>query len=195
MSSSRPWLLVLLVLVAGVGLIALAFRVDDRLGRIEEQMLDRAPTAPPLRLVPRVPSQVASEGAIYVPVYSHVYGKGGKQVPLEVTLSVRNTDSGSEIVVKAVHYYGTEGQLLREYLQSPILLGPMASTDFLVERRDMSGGTGANFLVEWVSEEAVSEPVVEAVMMGSEGNRTFAFTSVGRAVVTPGSETSSEDGD
>jgi hypothetical protein len=43
----------------------------------------------------------------------------------------------------------------------------MASADYLVEERDRSGGVGANFLVEWTSKEAVSQPIIEAVMIGN----------------------------
>jgi hypothetical protein len=37
-----------------------------------------------------------------------------------------------------------------------VALGSLASTDFVVERTDTSGGLGANFIVEWIAEKEVS---------------------------------------
>ena len=36
--------------------------------------------------------------------------------------------------------------------------------------------------VEWVAEEAVYEPVVEALMLNATGNQGVSFISVGRVV-------------
>ncbi|MEE8386251.1 MAG: DUF3124 domain-containing protein [Dehalococcoidia bacterium] len=45
-----------------------------------------------------------------------------------------------------------------------------------------AGGAGATFMVTWVAGEEVSEPVVEAVMVGATGTQAFAF--VRKGVVT-----------
>ena len=60
----------------------------------------------------------------------------------------------------------------------------MASTDFVVRRTDTSGGLGANFIVEWVAEKEVSEPVIEAVMIGAESTQGISFVSPGRVIKT-----------
>lgn len=39
----------------------------------------------------------------------------------------------------------------------------------------MAGGVGANFLVEWLAEEVVTIPIIEATMVSYEGNKAFAF--------------------
>jgi hypothetical protein len=170
-------LLALLLLI--VVLVLLGWRLDRHLSAVEGRLLQRAPTAPPLRTLPAGPSGAARGHTLYVPVYSHVYSGQGREEALEVTLSLRNTDSEHPIVIDSIRYYGNEGTLLREYLDGPILLDPLASTDFLVERRDRSGGVGANFLVEWSAEETVTAPLVEAVMVGVEGSRAFAFARPG----------------
>jgi hypothetical protein len=127
---------------------------------------------------------------IYVPVYSHIYyggkGHGGKrQYPLSVTLSIRNTDLQKSLTVTSVRYYDTEGRLLQEYLERPQSLGPLVSIDVFVEERDIRGGAGANFLVEWRAEAPVNVPVVEAIMIGISGNQTLSFTSPGRVIRPP----------
>jgi hypothetical protein len=58
----------------------------------------------------------------------------------------------------------------------------MASTDFVVNKSDSSGGAGANFIVEWAADKEVSEPVIEAVMIGTQSTQGISFISPGRVV-------------
>jgi hypothetical protein len=60
----------------------------------------------------------------------------------------------------------------------------MASTDFVVDSTDTSGGSGANFIVEWIAQTQISEPIVEAVMIGTESNRGISFVSAGKVIKT-----------
>ena len=160
-------------------LVTLGLRLERRLGTLESSMLERAPGAAPLQKLEERPEIVATSQIVYVPVYSHIYHQGGRELSLEATLSIRNTDPDHPIVIDSVRYYGTGGELIKEYLQQPAVLGPLASADFLVERRDTAGGAGANFLVQWVAEELVNEPVIEAVMVGTEDSRAFSFVRPG----------------
>lgn len=122
---------------------------------------------------------------IYVPVYSHIYYMNARRIyNLATTLSVRNTDPQRSIIIKTVNYYDTEGQLVQSYLDGSIQLPPLASTDFFVEQSNSRGGSGANFLVEWVAEETVIEPLVEAVSVGTSGTQGIAFSSPGRVIET-----------
>lgn len=120
---------------------------------------------------------------IYVPVYSHIYFENKKQaIDLSATLSVRNTDIDNSIIITSVRYYDTNGKLVRQYLENPVELGSLASTDFVVERTDKSGGLGANFIVEWVAEKEVSQPVVETVMISASSAQGISFVSNGRVI-------------
>ena len=127
---------------------------------------------------------MATGQVVYVPVYSHIYHQGGRELPLEATLSIRNTDPDDSIVVNSVRYYDTGGKMIKEYIERPAVLAPLASAEFLVDRRDTAGGAGANFLVEWVAEELVNEPIIEAVMVGTESNKAFSFSRSGRPIGT-----------
>ena len=86
------------------------------------------------------------------------------------------------LAVTSIRYYDTDGRLLEEYIEKPVVLGPRASTDFLVEHRDATGGAGANFLVDWAAESAISEPLIEVVMVRVGGNQAFAFARPGYPV-------------
>ena len=65
---------------------------------------------------------------IYVPAYSHIYYQNQKRrYPLAVTLSIRNTDEQRPLKVISTRYVGAEGQVLKEYVETSIHLGPLAS--------------------------------------------------------------------
>ena len=120
---------------------------------------------------------------IYVPAYSHIYYQDQERViNLNVTLSIRNTDGKHPIQLDAVHYYDSAGQFIRNYLEQPIRLNPMASTAFVVDEADSAGGVGANFIVAWSSEQQTTAPVVEAVMISTASMQGISFVSVGRVI-------------
>ncbi|MGF2034656.1 MAG: DUF3124 domain-containing protein [Nostoc sp. CmiVER01] len=143
--------------------------------------------------IPATPSQqivtldknfkIASGQTVYVPVYSHIYHHNRQEIfELAVTLSIRNTDLTNPIVITSVRYYNSEGKLVKEYLDRPIQLDALASTDFFINRNDTTGGLGANFIVEWVAQTEISEPIVEAVMIGTDFQQGISFISPGRAI-------------
>ena len=124
-----------------------------------------------------------SEGQrVYVPAYSEITGFDQSTFLLAVNLSVRNTDIEGAITLTSVAYYDNDGTRLGEYLSEAHVIPAMGSATYLVSQRDRAGGTGANFLVEWRAEESVSEPIIEAVMVGMLGNHSVSFRSPGRVV-------------
>lgn len=128
-------------------------------------------------------SKIVIGQTIYVPVYSHIYYENQKKViDLSATLSIRNTDLSNSIIITSVRYYNTEGKLIKQYLDRPGELDSLASTDFVVEKTDTSGGSGANFIVEWIAQKNVSEPIVEAVMINAASNQGISFVSTGRVI-------------
>ncbi|MEQ8838981.1 MAG: DUF3124 domain-containing protein, partial [Lacipirellulaceae bacterium] len=114
--------------------------------------------------------------------YSHIYHDDGAPYLLTITLSIRNTSLVEEIVVKSVRYFNTQGQEVKSYLKKPLRLPALATAEFLVERNDASGGSGANFLVEWFAKENVTEPIIEAVMIDAKGKQGVSFARVGKPV-------------
>ena len=120
---------------------------------------------------------------IYVPAYSHIY-HGNKETPLllSVTLSIRNIDLNKSLTITAVNYHETEGPLVKKYLKDPIVLGPLGSDRFIVPQKDTTGGSGANFIVEWHSDEPINPPIIESVMIGTQSQLGISFTSRGQAI-------------
>ena len=120
---------------------------------------------------------------IYVPVYSDIYGTDvSKKIKLSATLSIRNTDMEHEIIVSLADYYDTHGKHVKHYIESPIKLRPLQTVSYLVPYKEAEGGIGANFIVEWVSEQEVTEPVVEAVMIGTSSALGISFVCDGKVL-------------
>ncbi|MAS94761.1 MAG: hypothetical protein CMO55_16300 [Verrucomicrobiales bacterium] len=119
---------------------------------------------------------------VYVPAYSHVYHSSGEPFQLTVTLSVRNTSTDSEIIVSALRYFDTQGREVKSYLDKPVRLPALGTTEVLVEQSDSSGGSGANFLVEWYANEPVTAPIIESVMIGTTSGRGISFARPGMVI-------------
>lgn len=145
-----------------------------------------ASTAPQASL-PRVTldeTKIVTGQTVYVPVYSYIYHHNSRDqvINLTTTLSIRNTDLTNSIILTTVRYYDTNGQLVKPYLDNPVVLNSMASTDILIEANDIRGGIGANFIVEWVAEHTVYDPVIEAVMISTTSTQGISFVSPGRVL-------------
>lgn len=121
--------------------------------------------------------------AVYVPVYSHIYQQDRqKTFNLTTTLSIRNADPYRPFELTKVSYYDSKGQIVQHYLDSARTIGPLASTSFVVEERDLRGGVGANFIVNWESEAPIIPPVIEAVNISTTQQQGISFLSVGRVL-------------
>ena len=139
----------------------------------------------PLPLYASGGSGLSDGQTIYVPVYSHIY-IGNKEKPflLAVTLSIRNIDPNHQIRITIVDYYETQGKLLKKYLNKPVTLNPLESIRYVISERDKAGGSGANFIVEWKSDEFVNTPIVESIMIGTQSQQGISFTSRGQAFIS-----------
>lgn len=120
---------------------------------------------------------------VFVPAYAEVfYGSDEHTLPLTTTLAIHNADPTHEILVTSIRYYDTDGTLVRQYVETPLRLKPMATKAVVIEPKEGSGGWGANFLVDWGAEQPVYEPVIEAVMVSRQGTEGVSFISEGRVL-------------
>jgi len=130
-----------------------------------------------------LPETAVAGQTVYVPVYSHIYSRGARLTfDLTVTLSIRNTDRQAEIFVTRVSYHDMNGRLVREYLDSPLRLSALASTDFVIEESDRTGGSAPSFIVEWIADRPVSEPIIQSLMIGTMSQQGISFVSNGRVL-------------
>jgi hypothetical protein len=126
-----------------------------------------------------------STGAmVYVSVYSNIYyGPRVRPFPLAATLSIRNTDPQFPITVESADYYDSDGRKIRDFMEAPQVLKPLASTYFYVEEKDTRGGSGANFIVRWSAKNGVNRPIIETVMTGVESGQGISFVCPGKEIM------------
>ena len=108
-------------------------------------------------------------------------GAGQHKFPVTATVVIRNTDLASAIVVTAVDYRDSKGEHLRHYVEQPVVVGPLAAAEFVVEESDTTGGHSPSFIIRWEASKTVNAPVVETLMIGGGSGRGISF--VGRAWV------------
>lgn len=127
--------------------------------------------------------QIVTGQTVYVPAYSEIFmGTTSRTMPLTVTLAIHNTDPNATIIIQSVQYFDTDGLLVRDYVSDPVAIDPLATRGFVVEDQDRSGGWGANFIVVWGAETPVYEPVIEAIMVSTQGTHGISLISPGRVV-------------
>jgi hypothetical protein len=128
-------------------------------------------------------SQFGYKQTFYVPIYSDIYtDRDARKVLLSATLSVRNTTLKKSLYINKIDYYDTDGALVKSYLNKPIELPAMATLNYIVEKEEDKGGSGANFIIEVEGVDETVKPVIEAVMIGNFSNKGFAFSTEGTPV-------------
>ena len=126
---------------------------------------------------------LSSGQTVYVSIYTHIYsGLKGRPFDLGATLSIRNTDPKHPITLVSVKFYDTDGQLIKDYLAEPARLNALVSTRYVIKEGESGGGSGANFLVIWKSEEMVNPPIIEAIMIGTRSGQGISFVSQGQVI-------------
>jgi hypothetical protein len=127
------------------------------------------------------PTKATLRRTVYVPAYSAIRVMSGRtRVELATTLSIHNTSRDKPLLLERVDYHNTEGELVQAHLSEPVALKPLGTIEIFVAHEDVRGGTGANFIVEWAGDNLISEPIMEAVMVGSLGTTSYSFVSQGR---------------
>ncbi|KLU07407.1 hypothetical protein RISK_000485 [Rhodopirellula islandica] len=167
-----------------VPIVLLVIFIEFRFRSIEENLPLQSPSVrdEARRELDTMPWHPVTGQRLYVPAYSHVYHQKGDPYLLTVTLNVRNTDVDNEIVITSVRYYDTSGKEIRSLLQKPLQLAPLAATEFVIQRDDKTGGSGASFLVEWQAGTEVNQPIVETVMVDTSNTQGISFTASAVAI-------------
>ena len=151
----------------------------------QAQTADDYPTSSNGALVEPSLDRVAIRRTVYVAAYSTVrLGSGKGKVDLATTLIIHNTSEERPLNILRVDYFDTAGNLVHSYLPKPIAIRPFGTVEAFVPAENTRGGTGANFIVEWSANGLITDPLIEAIMVGALGAQGFSFTSRGKAMIT-----------
>ena len=118
---------------------------------------------------------------LYMPVYSNIPHLKKNDYNLSAFLAIHNTDLDHQIKITRIDYFNTDGRFIKSFISADQQILPFATMILPVAKEDRSG-TGANFLVEWISDQPVNEPLIESVMKDLSGNKGISFLSQGRII-------------
>jgi len=126
---------------------------------------------------------------VYIPSYSNIIGDY-QSIKLRANLIIHNTDQVHAITIVRIDNYDTDGKMVEQYLSKPVELKPLAATRITIKNpKKGDEGAGANFIVQWKSENKVTEPIVECIMVGSLGNQGHTFNTQERVIAEEGDYT------
>ena len=118
---------------------------------------------------------------IYMPVYSNIPHMEKQNYDLSAFLAVHNTDMKHQIRITKVNFFNTDGRLIKSFISSGQQINPLATMIFTIPKEDQSGA-GSNFLVEWMADQQVNEPLIESIMKDLSGTTGISFLSQGRII-------------
>lgn len=122
-------------------------------------------------------------GSSYLSVYSEIYSyTEHKKHDLTATVSIRNINKRDTVFIKNAEYYNTKGELIRTYFDTPIFVKPMETLEIIIDENDKSGGSGANFVFDWLVPKNAHIPYFEAVMITTYGQQGLSFTTQGLTI-------------
>ncbi len=133
--------------------------------------------------IEKVPNDIVIRDTTYVPIYSDIYSETKDiRFNLTATLSLRNTSFKHSIYIAKVDYYNSFGKKTRSFLSKPIVLEPMQSVEYVIEENDTSGGTGANFIINWGANSVDVKPLFQGIMISTNGQQGVSFSTTGISI-------------
>lgn len=131
----------------------------------------------------QLPVENMEKGRTYLSVYSHIYTNSQHRIhELTATISLRNVNPEDTIYISKADFYNTEGQLIKRFLDHPIFIAPMETFEMVIEETDNSGGSGANFIFDWLKNLSSADPLFEGVMISTAGQQGLSFTTQGKRI-------------
>ncbi len=116
-------------------------------------------------------SKVKNTKQVYVPVNWQSKTKSGAMATKTI-LKIRNTSFSDSIYVSRIGYYDIQGVLLKDFIDSALLVRPMTTTEITV--KDNAFKTrGDNFIVQWHSADSLQKPLIQAISLDAQ-NKVLA---------------------
>lgn len=122
-------------------------------------------------------------GKSYLSIYSEIYSfTDSKKISLTSMISLRNTSDLDSIYLLKAEYFDTDGKSIRKYFDYPIFIAPLETTEIIIGEKDITGGTGSNFIFEWKKAKNTAEPLFEAVMTSTKSQQGLSFTTQAKRI-------------
>ncbi|MEQ8553784.1 MAG: DUF3124 domain-containing protein [Cyclobacteriaceae bacterium] len=132
------------------------------------------------RTIKNLTTDAFASGSSYLSVYSQIYSETEHRThPLTGTVSIRNANRKDSIYITKAEYFDTSGESIRTYFDRPIFLQPMETVEIVIDQEDLSGGSGANFIFDWLVKPGIHKPIFECVMISTYGQQGLSFMTHG----------------
>lgn len=127
--------------------------------------------------------QLSYRDTVYVPIYSDL-NSDSKYVTynLTATLSIRNTSLTDSMYVEAINFYNTDGDLISKYINRTLILRPMQSIEYTIDRNKEMNKTGSNFIVKWGAKTADLNPVIQGVKISTDQKQGISLITNGISI-------------
>ena len=129
--------------------------------------------------------RLSSGQTVYVPAYQSIaVSKKPRRLALTTTLSIRNTDPERQITIVSVKYFAANGYLIKNLLENPETMEPLAVMSFVPEEpKEKREEAETSFIVIWkAAGKEVSWPIIQAVMIGAAGQQGISFVCDGQVI-------------
>lgn len=115
-------------------------------------------------------------GESYLSVYSQIYSYSQHKIyNLTAMVSIRNASVEDSIYLSKIDYYDSDGDLFKSYIENPVFVKPMETLDIVINEVEIAGGTGPNFIFDWLIPKNCPEPIFEGVMTSTSGQQGLSF--------------------
>jgi len=170
--------LILIVIVAGCGKPGMQVQTTNNFGKVSD--FDTTLVTLKTANYKNVKGQL-----LYLPIYSNIpfhTDTTAHEFDMSAFVAIHNTDLSSSIRIIKVLYFNTQGKLVYDFLKGEVkVLQPLETIDYYVPHEDKSG-TGANFLIEWISDKPVNEPLIESITFNLKNYHSAAIISQGKII-------------
>lgn len=121
---------------------------------------------------------VLENGKSYLSIYSQIYSPSQQRThSLTAMVSARNTSDKHTIYLLKAVYFDSDGKPIKVYFNHPIAFKPLQTKEIVINKADVEGGTGSNFIFEWKIPKDCPEPLFEGVMNSTVGQQGLSFTT------------------
>jgi hypothetical protein len=129
-------------------------------------------------------TQLANGAIIHLPVFGYVSTlKAGRTLELTATVTIHNTSDQYPIVLLDVQHVDDQGKLQAHLIDEALEISPLGTVRWVIPGRNASLGIAHSLRLEWGSRQAsLSDPIVEAVMIGTQSGQGASFTTEGKIV-------------
>ena len=146
------------------------------------QRVSNSPAASPITELRSI-ERLKLRHTVYVAAYSTIKVASGKgKVNLATTLTIHNTSRKVQTNILRIDYFDTAGNVIQNYLTKPVAIRPLGSAETFVRFEDTREEPGQTSSSSGGLMGTITEPLIEAVMVGTMGAQGFSFTSRGKAM-------------